>query len=347
MRKLRQLKKLSHGRPRQGGERVVYDQAATDHYKSREVRLGKAQELLGKFGSEVLEQPIDARTTLYYFLSERSPWGYWTVGVVREQEDPTLPPPRRPGTPPATPPNGVEQTTPANLYALHIPPTGISTPGYPPGFDCRALPRNVGLLSFLYPQFETYTGTLTVTGVGNPSIVATSPLVGLSLSMVEETDGVVWFRHSKFYELDGNPHIVFLITRWGGEPPPLPLTYDDDVTWFFDPLPYDEFEILSPRPTPSGIGTATQVVNDAPPPPPPLGDPTPLDPPPPLPLQDPPNFEFSCDCPDSIKYEYPDAESPYPSRQYAREWVASEAGAENGICKHIMAAMLHIGLPIP
>jgi hypothetical protein len=230
----------------------------------------------------------------------------------------------------------------SNVYVMHRDPLGASVPGFPARFTAGVTNLYYGALAWKYPVNEVAGGSLVVIGIGSPVIFSVNDLGGSTLAAAQATEEIVWFRHSKLYMWNGESYILFYLYRFSG-PEPLPPEYDDQVFWDYNPLPGLLTDVLSSRPkdtTPSD--TAIPIAgggNGGGP-----GDPTPPPDLVPPPLEPPPDFEFSCDCPDSIRYEYADAESPYPSRWQAREWVESEAGAIEGVCKHIMAVRLKLGL---
>jgi hypothetical protein len=350
LRPLKALRSLNSGKPRRGGERVEYTPEQTERYKSPDIRIEAAKDILARWDDLVREEPRSATLTLYRITSDRSPYGFWTVAVT----DPNaFPEPDLPRIPPDEGGNGGRLGV---IYAVHNGPGG-STPGLPPGLTISPGVRTVSGVDYPYATGETYAGTLVITGVGVPTIVMPENRAGRTLDQTRADEQTVWLRHSKSYLLNGTSYLVWLIRRWSG-PGFDPATYDDAAAgswWFADPLPggYSSPLVTSAAPTPLGIANPLTPYN-------PgagggSGDPLDEDPTPPprlpYPPDDPPGGgAFSCDCPDYVRFEYIDPESPYPSRWREREWVESKAGCainDAGIgCKHTIAVALKLGIPL-
>lgn len=351
MRRLRPLRRIPGLIPRQLGDRPSYTPAQTERYKSPWERLSKAQEIFANWALMVREEAVSEQVTLYRITSDRSPWGYWTVAVNRDPSDPSLPSPLLPPLP--LDPGGGSGGGgggPINVdaYAGYIDAFGDPYPGRPPGMNYSLTFVAVnGIFGFPYPTGESFPGGVIVTNPGAGQIRTAIDLTGQALAAVEGVE-VVWYLHSKFYLLAGDPVQVWLGV-YRGPGPDDPLSFDTENLWGYlpnvsDPLSSGSFPA-------TGVGTLTPLTitggggggGSA--------DPnTPSIEPPPLEPSDPPLY-FNCDCPDYSQIEEIDPDSPYPSRWQRREWVGSEAGCtvnDQGIgCKHTIAVALFLGIPFP
>lgn len=334
-------------RPRQPGEQVTYTPDATERYKSLQMRLLAALDITAQWGEQVTELASDTPGyRFYYFQSERATDGYWTVIC---NEGAPANPPYTPEPPPASSPEpggGGVPYNPDTIYISYL--DGTFQPGLPPWL-LRATESSFGVpgsaVSLPWLDGEVLAPGVTILdteyGANGPQIETLTDQSGQTLSQI----GAYWVRNIKLYSLNTGPEILVLY-RWVGAPP-YPLAHDasnaairyelpDD---FSEPLIYEGFAEPYPATPQQPPGTQPTDPETLPGVPPNLT--------PPLPPTRPP-AKYECNCPDFLKVELADLNSPFPSRHSDRDWRESDAGAPVGAngqtyCKHVLATMLYRG----
>lgn len=331
--------------PRQPGTKVTYSQEQIDRYRSLGSRIEKARLLVDK----IQEIPGGATRMLYRFPSDRSPAGGWVV-IVDESEPPRFPPtfPDPPGDPPSGGGGGVPTTN--TVFAIDV---GGVLPLPAQILSATAQPAYRGPVPFPYPLpwlvnevFAPGPSLLDIaTAINAVRLIAPFTTAGQPI-----LSAGYWISNGKVYDFVGGSNAIVLLFRYvpilGGAVP--------DAYRFDASLREFRWNNALRTWTITGFGSSLTaypvgfVPGSPPPPPSDPADPPPQDPP--LPI-DPPRSHYSCNCPDYTRTEPQDPRSKYPSRHRDRDWRDSDAGAlvDDGkaYCKHVLAAMLKRGDPLP
>ena len=349
--------KISRRIPRQPGTKVTYTQEQTDHYKSLEYRLGKAQALI----EAIQEIPSDRQgRALYFFPSSRAPErpGGWTVTI--DENEPPKPTPPTFSDPTGAPPERLpSSSSPSTVFVARLGMAGYE-PGLPP-----QLGRAVGTTSHSYPSTAIglpYIGRETPT----PPYQIASTIEAINLIKIQapaiaqgqtlqQLGGGYWISAGKLHFYTPPDSSITALFRYVPLPgQATPAFYAPDPTWrqflmppnVNTPLVFDG-AVLGMTAYPLGVDP-----NNPTPTPNPV-DPAAPDAPsdPPLPT-DPDRAHYECNCPDYTRFELQDPGSEFPSRWRDRTWADSDAGAPvaddgKAYCKHVLAAMLKRGDTLP
>lgn len=351
--------KIGGRAPRKPGAQVSYTAEQTARYQSLPARIERAQEILA--AGLIEEIPSDQiGRELYFFPSERAPNppGGWLVTVIDEEPDPE---PYLP-IPGATPAGGSGQQPGPNVYIASFGAAALD-PGLPPEL-LRGIPiENYFPTTFLsalplpWLEDETPAAGLTISntleGLGLAAVVVPPEAAGLTITGLIAGEIGFWVQFGKIYQFSPAGSAIVVLFKWAG-PGPRPPAYTYNSDWLTYRIPssggvplINPVEPFNVTAYPLGVDP-----NNPQPQPQPI-DPAAPDMPedPPLPI-DPGRGNYECNCPDYSRIELQDPSSPFPSRWRDRVWIDSEAGApvsaDNRVyCKHVLAAMLKRGDPLP
>lgn len=351
--------KITRRIPRKPGAQVTYTAEQTARYRSLEPRIEKARALV----DQIQEIPSDQiGRELYFFPSERAPDppGGWLVTVMEDQPDP---PPFIP-IPGEVPGGGaVVVQPPPNVYVAHFGVTAFD-PGLPPEIT-DALPVEayfptsfIPALSLPWIEDEVTPGLTIVNTIENQALAdVIVPPEGAGQSLLELGANEIgfWISFGKIYQFSPAGSAIAIFLKWVGLGFPASYTYEP--SWLSYQMPSNgNTPLTSPFPPINVTAYPLGVDPNNPDPPPPQRPPIdpaapdmPADPDPPI---DPGRGHYECNCPDYSRIELQDPASLFPSRWRDRTWIDTDAGAPVGAddrvyCKHVLAAMIKRGDPLP